>query len=123
MPHRLIIAGGRDFTDYDLLCDALEEWFYYQTMWGKEIIVVSGAAKGADSLGERWAIENGHQVERYPADWNKDGKAAGPIRNDKMAKVADSLIAFWDGNSRGTKSMIDLARKRGLDVKVINYYT
>ena len=114
---RVIVAGSRDFDDYDLLrekCDAL-----LARKTDKNIIIVSGTARGADQLGERYARERGYQIERYPADWNNDGKAAGPIRNAKMADNADALIAFWDGESRGTQNMIDEATRKGLAVRVV----
>ena len=85
------------------------------------VIIVSGHASGVDSLGEKFAADHNLQCELYPADWDKHGKAAGPIRNAEMAEVADALIAFWDGQSRGTKSMIDLARKKGLQVAIVRY--
>jgi len=84
-------------------------------------LVVSGTAKGADRLGERFARERGYRIERFPADWNRDGYAAGPVRNAQMAENADALIAFWDGQSRGTKNMIENARRKGLGVRVIKY--
>ena len=77
-------------------------------------LVVSGTASGADQYGEIWARACGLSVDRYPADWTKHGKAAGPIRNRLMAENADALVAVWDGKSRGTRNMIDEARKRGL---------
>lgn len=85
------------------------------------VIIVSGHASGADSLGEKFAADHNLQCELHPADWERHGKAAGPIRNAEMAEVADALIAFWDGQSRGTKSMIDLAKRKGLQVAVVRY--
>ena len=58
---------------------------------------------------------------RFPADWDKYGKAAGYKRNGEMARNADALIAFWDGKSRGTKHMIDLAKKYDLQARVVMY--
>lgn len=116
---KVIIAGTRDFSDYGLLsqkCDAILQ----KRRDDSNIIVVSGTARGADRLGERYARERGYRIERYPADWDRDGNSAGPIRNAKMADNADALIAFWDGQSRGTKNMIDTAREKGLAVRVIN---
>lgn len=117
---RVIIAGGRDFSDYELL---KRKVLFYTKDVNKDnlIVIVSGKAKGADSLGERLAKEIGWEVMEYPADWDKNGKSAGCIRNTKMAKIADALIAFWDGKSRGTKHMIDTAEKNDLLVRVINY--
>lgn len=84
-------------------------------------MIVSGHASGADALGERYAQERGLECEQYPADWEAYGRAAGPIRNAEMAEVADALIAFWDGASRGTKNMIDTAKSKGLKVAVVRY--
>ncbi len=69
-------------------------------------------------LGEKYAAENGFKIERYPAEWDKYGKMAGPIRNEKMAKSADYVICFWDGQSKGTKSMIEYARECGKPFKI-----
>lgn len=106
---RVIIAGSRDCHDYDTLLEMIEEC-------GWEITeVVSGGAKGVDALGERWAAENGVPLKIFPADWEKHGRAAGPIRNAKMAENADALIALMKGtNSRGTLNMIETAAKKGL---------
>ena len=84
------------------------------------VIIVSGHARGADSLGERFANEFRLPFELHPAKWRLLGKAAGMVRNAEMAKCSDALIAFWDGESRGTRHMISFARKRGLEVSVIN---
>ena len=85
------------------------------------VIIVSGHASGADSLGEKFAEDHNLQCELHPANWELYGKAAGPIRYEEMAEVADALIAFWDGKSPGTKSMISLARRKGLQVAVVRY--
>jgi hypothetical protein len=76
--------------------------------------VLSGNARGADILGEMWAKNNSIPCELYPAEWDIHGKSAGYIRNSTMAENAEALIALWDGESRGTKHMIDLAKKKGL---------
>ena len=114
-----IIAGCRDFTDYELLREKCD--YHLQNLRLEDIVIVSGHASGADSLGERYAQERGFQLETYPADWQAHGRAAGPIRNAKMANVAHALIAFWDGKSRGTKNMIETARKYNLKVAVVRY--
>ena len=112
---KIIIAGSRNFNDYNLLktsCDNLLTQF-------TNIEIVSGTARGADKLGERYAREKGYDIKEFPANWDKFGKSAGYIRNDEMAQYADMLISFWDGTSRGTKHMIDLANKRSIKVMVI----
>ncbi|WP_218421055.1 DUF2493 domain-containing protein [Segatella copri] len=117
--YKVIIAGCRDFTDYELLREKCD--YHLQNLRLEDIVIVSGHASGADSLGERYAQERGFQLETYPADWQAHGRAAGPIRNAKMANVAHALIAFWDGKSRGTKNMIETARKYNLKVAVVRY--
>lgn len=117
--YRVIIAGCRDFADYELLKEKCD--FYLQNKEKEDIVIVSGHASGADALGERYAQERGFQLETYPADRKAHGRAAGPIRNENMARVAHALIAFWDGKSRGTKNMIDTARKHNLQVAVVRY--
>jgi hypothetical protein len=113
---RVIVAGGRDFFDYNLLKSKLDVLFSEKT-----VIVVSGMAKGADSLGERYAHENKLLVSYFPALWNQHGTRAGFIRNEEMAKYADACVCFWDGESSGTKDMIQLAEQYNLKLRVINY--
>ena len=117
---RVIIAGGRDFINYFILKERCE-YYLQNKMKTHNVIIVSGHASGADSLGEKFAADHNLQCELHPADWELHGKAAGPIRNAEMAEVADALIAFWDGKSPGTKSMIDIARRKGLQVAVVRY--
>ena len=117
--YRVIIAGCRDFADYELLKEKCD--FYLQNKKKEDIVIVTGQAFGADALGERYAQERGFQLETYPAAWKAHGRAAGPIRNAKMASVAHALIAYWDGKSRGTKNMIDTAGKHNLQVAVVRY--
>ena len=108
---KTIIAGSRGFNDYGLLCQICKEELLTE--------VVSGTARGADQLGERYSDENGIPKKQFPADWDKYGKSAGYKRNTEMAKYADALIAFWDGESRGTKHMIDLAKQHNLKTRVV----
>lgn len=115
---RLIIAGGRDFTDLDMMTTRLAA-ILDETM--ERIVLISGTARGADATGERWAAANGVHVERYPADWNKYGKSAGYKRNTEMAKQATHCVVFWDGKSRGSKHMIDIAGEHKLELRVISY--
>jgi hypothetical protein len=114
---RVIIAGSRTFNDYEYLekkCDTL--------LSKKENIkIISGGASGADKLGERYSKKKGYKLSVFLADWNRFGKSAGPRRNKKMGDNADALIAFWDGQSRGTKHMIDYANSINLKVRVVNY--
>jgi len=113
---QVIIAGSRSFTDYSLLKRKLTHLF---SNCAAPIGIVSGTARGADQLGERYAAEHGMRVTRFPADWDRHGKSAGYKRNAVMAQFADGLVAFWDGKSRGTGHMINLAREHGLRVRVV----
>ena len=113
---KIIIAGSRTFNDYKKLCKVCDNILQDQN----NIEIVSGAYyRGADKLGEQYAKEKGYKTTRFPADWNKFGKAAGPKRNHQMADYAEALIAFWNGKSRGTQNMIQLSRKYGLKSRII----
>lgn len=114
---KVIIAGGRDFNNFDLLCEKCDKILSRQT----EIEIVSGRARGADQLGERYAKERGYPIKMFPAKWSELGKQAGYVRNVEMAEYADGLIAFWDMESKGTEHMIDIARERKLKIRIITY--
>ncbi|WP_230593901.1 DUF2493 domain-containing protein [Lysinibacillus sphaericus] len=114
---KVIIAGGRDFNNYELLKEKVD--FLLQNKG--EIEIVSGAARGADKLGERYAKEKGYPINSHPANWDLYGKSAGYIRNKEMAKYANALIAFWDGKSKGTNHMINLAKECEIFVRVVYY--
>lgn len=116
---RLIIAGSRTFDDYRLLCTICDRITTNSPHGTVEII--SGGAKGADSLGERYAIEKGFGLRIFPADWERHGKSAGYIRNIEMAEYGDTLAAFWDGCSKGTEHMIRHAKEKGLTVHIIKF--
>lgn len=114
---KVIIAGSRTFDNYKMLrtlCDIV-------LSRKDQVEVVGGGAKGADELGRRYAKERGYKFTLFPADWDKHGKKAGPIRNGEMAEYADGLILFWDGKSRGSKNMLEQARKKGLKVRIMRF--
>jgi len=112
---KVIIAGSRDFYDYDLLKKKCDE-----IIKEEKVEILSGTARGTDRLGERYSKENGHELSQYPADWDKYGKSAGYKRNLQMAENADTLIAFWNGESPGTKHMIDISRKKKLRIFIVS---
>lgn len=112
---RLIVAGSRNFSDYLLLKYVLDKIIKGR----KDIIIVSGGCKGPDMMGERYANENELEIVRFLPDWSK-GKKAGPIRNRQMAEVADKCICFYDGISRGTKSMIDICKEKDIPCLVVD---
>jgi hypothetical protein len=114
---KVIIAGGRDFVDYELLHDSCTKIFENRTVTE----IVSGCARGADKTGEKYAESTKIPIKKFPAEWDKYGKSAGYHRNKEMAEYADVLVAFWNGESKGTKHMIDLATSNKLEVHVIKY--
>ena len=118
---KVIIAGGRDFDNYDNLGSFFNKCLDFSNLRLNELEIVSGTARGADKLGERYADKIKVKVKQFPANWDAHGKAAGYIRNEEMAKYADCLIAFWDGKSKGTKHMIDLALKHKLETHIKIY--
>lgn len=124
MENRMIIAGSRNFCDYDFLKNKIICFFKESNKRLSDFAIVSGCARGVDTLGIRFAKENSLKLYEFPANWSL-GKNAGMIRNSQMASFAYQnetnnglLIAFWDGKSHGTKHMIQTARQEGLDVKI-----
>lgn len=113
---RTIIAGSRGIKNQALLDKIMTEHE------GTVSKVVSGAAPGVDRMGETWAKSKGVEIDSRPADWDKHGKRAGMLRNLEMAKNAERLIAIWDGESKGTRQMINEARAKGLEVWVYDQY-
>lgn len=98
---KVIIAGSRNLQDYKLVAQAMR-------MCGFDVSeVVCGMATGIDTLGYRWAQCYNKPIKEMPANWNRDGKSAGPIRNRQMAEYADAAVIIWDGKSRGSRNMIN----------------
>lgn len=110
MVKRVVVAGCRRYTDYDE-AEKYIDFCLSKLKKSFEIIILSGGCQGADMLDEKYAKKRNLKVERYPAQWDLYGKAAGPKRNLKMAENCDYVICFWDGKSKGTSSMIEYARK------------
>lgn len=125
---KLIVAGSRYLEDYFFVKSKLDALLGLCSET-EEITIISGRCDtgivtfitdegikvyGADGLGERYAKENGYKVDAFPADWNKYGLAAGPIRNEQMASHGTHCVVFWDGKSKGSKNMVKCAKKAGL---------
>jgi len=112
---KLAVVGSRKFDNYAILEEKLNNFFkngYFDE-------IVSGGAKGADSLAEKYSIEHNIPTKIFHAQWEKYGRAAGMIRNKDIIKNSDLVIAFWDGKSKGTKNSIDLAKKNGKECVII----
>lgn len=117
---KLIVAGGRDFADYDLLANTLNA-LEQSHLSDKSVSIVSGMARGADALAYMFAHRNNVKVYERPAQWDRFGKQAGFRRNSEMAKEADGLLCFWDGKSKGTEHMINQMAQLRKPVFVVRY--
>lgn len=120
---KIIIAGPRDFNNQSFVFSALDMVFSRLVKNSKEPIeIVEGSATGIDSLAKSYAISKNIKYKEFPADWNKHGRAAGPIRNKQMAEYSDILIAFRyvDNPSRGTENMIRQAKENNLKIIIVN---
>ena len=114
---KLIINGGRNFDNYELAKQEFDKICIQQNI----LEIVSGGARGADKIGERLANEYNIPLKKFIPDWNGLGKKAGYVRNREMGDYADALLSFWDGESKGTKGMIEYAERKNLFVKVVRY--
>ena len=113
----IIVAGSRGFEDYRLFAEIMRERI---GMYEGTVIFVSGKAKtGGDAMIIDFCKEEGYPWTEYPADWDQHGKSAGYIRNHEMSLVATDAIVFWDGHSKGTKHMIDIAYEKKLHVVTV----
>lgn len=109
------IIGSRNITDRNFIYSKLDKIFLNR----KPDLVVSGGAKGPDTLGVMWARDNSVEVKEFIPDWAKYGRGAGFKRNTQIVEAANLVIAFWDGESRGTKDSIDKAKKLNKRVEII----
>jgi hypothetical protein len=117
---KVIIAGSRSFTYYNLLRDKCN----YLLQNKENIEIVSGGAKGADSLAQMYAEENDFPFTCFPVtkeDWKEKGKAAGPLRNKDMSDYSDAAILFWDSKSRGTFNMWNLMKAVKKPCRIVRF--
>lgn len=114
---KLIVAGTRDFSDYELLCTYLDKI----RVNDKNLEIISGGARGADSLGERYARQHRIPLKIVNADWESFGRSAGYKRNLEMGQYADKAIVFWDNQSKGTKNMITIMKQLNKQCYVVTY--
>ena len=122
--NKVIIAGSRDFDNFISAEHNLLSFFKAFGIHSTDIEIISGGARGADKMGEKFANRYGIKLTVFPAQWDKYGKSAGIIRNAEMAQYAKGgiLFAFWDGESRGTKNMIDTAKRNKMTVVIFEYW-
>lgn len=119
---RVIVAGGRDFDDYKMMKEKLDYLFFTSGEFdAMPIKIISGMAEGADTLAIRYADEQKMTKILFPANWKYNRRLAGFLRNEDMLRIATHLVAFWDGQSHGTKHIIDLARGKSIPTWVFDY--
>lgn len=120
----VIVCGSREFTNYNLLKETCDTFLSDRVEKGYKIVIISGGARGADSLGEQYAKEKGYDLKVVPAQWDKYGKRAGYLRNNKMAEIGNACIAFLtDAECKRTKMMVRIARDKHLLVREVKEET
>lgn len=117
-----LVVGSRIFDNYELMKEKLDNLLQHQD----KVVIVSGGAKGVDTLAEQYAHEKGYYLEVFPANWKQYGKRAGYIRNEEMHKrIAQSdkrgVVAFWDGKSKGTQHNFGLSEKYKNPLRIIRF--
>ena len=111
------VVGSRSFNDYPLLEKTLNNIIENK----EDVTIVSGGASGADSWAEVYSIKHNCQLKVFEAEWDKYGKKAGMIRNKTIVEESDLIVAFWDGQSKGTANTIQEAKKQNVDVKIVRF--
>ncbi len=111
---KIAVIGSRTFDNYKLLCEILKTE-------DSIIEIISGGARGADSLAKKYAKENNIKLIEFIPDWDTFGKSAGFRRNIDIVTRANKIIAFWDGVSKGTKHSINLAKKQNKEIKIVRF--
>lgn len=109
--NKLAIIGSREFDNWNLLDDTLCDYFLGRDDAWRFNEIVSGGAKGADSLGAKWAKEQKIKLTEFLPDWDRFGKRAGFLRNEDIVKASDFVLCFWDGVSRGTGNSLSIAKR------------
>lgn len=118
---KIVIGGSRDFVDYTFFEFRLNSYLIMKKLEYEDIELVSGGARGVDTLAKMFALNNNILFKEFPVlpnEWKILGKGAGMIRNEKMLRYGDSAVAFWDGKSKGTNHMINLFKKSGKPIEI-----
>jgi hypothetical protein len=113
--YQILVSGSLSFDNYDLLCATLDRLLAEK----ENVVIVSGGAKGAELLGERYAEERGLGLKQFPADWDRYGRGAKVIRNAQLIDAAEHAVFFWDGKSKGTADAIGKAEAKGIPVEIV----
>lgn len=113
---RVVVCGSRYFNDLKFIYEKLD---FYLSNQIKNVEIVQGDFDGPDRISQMYAHDRELLLTTFHAEWGKYGKRAGPIRNEEMARYSIACIAFWDGKSRGTLSMINFAKQYNLKLKII----
>ena len=116
---KIAIVGGRNFKDYESMKTTLELFFEENNISCSSVI--SGGARGADTLAEKFAEENSLEMIVFKPDYEKFGRAATLKRNTQIIENADTVFAFWNGLSRGTYDSIKKAEKLSKKLIIVNY--
>lgn len=109
---RVVIAGSRSIKSYSLVCNAIYDSGFEITE------IVNGLAEGPDQLGGEYGENHDLKINLYPADWKTHGKKAGFLRNEVMGNNCDAVVVIWDGVSNGSRSMIEIAKRKNLPLFV-----
>jgi hypothetical protein len=115
--YRVLVSGSLSFDDYELLCATLDRLLTRK----ENVVIVSGGAKGAELLGERYAQERGLGSKQILADWATYGRGAKVIRNAQLIDAADCAAFFWDGKNKGVGEAIERAEAKGIPVEVVRF--
>lgn len=113
----IAIVGSRDFKNFDFLEKTILDNYKIENITE----IISGGAKGADTLAEQFAIKYSIPMSIFTPDWDLYGKSAGYKRNILIIDMSDEVIAFWDGISKGTKLSIDLANKAKKKLMIVKF--
>jgi predicted Rossmann fold nucleotide-binding protein DprA/Smf involved in DNA uptake len=114
---RVAIVGHRDYTNYGHFRKIMKDW---ASKYGLPNMIISGGARGVDTLAEKYAREKQIPIMIWHARWRRYGRAAGPRRNAKIVGACDHVVAFLHPKSRGTKNTIEIAEKEGKPTTIIN---
>jgi predicted Rossmann fold nucleotide-binding protein DprA/Smf involved in DNA uptake len=110
---KIAVVGSRDFDDFEMLEVELKKYIPDE--------IISGGAKEADALAEKYAKKHNIPIKIFKPDWRKYKRGAGLVRNKQIVENADIVVAFWDGASKGTKFTIDYAKKLNKEVIVVKF--